>query len=592
MNIIKTCLEFLGIENNDNPDDREFDVTIQVKNGSSHPFRCKLPNENLAEIRNRLRRRKNDPFKMGTNFEEELVKKAPNQAFEIDIDKIESMNIVKTDVKRQMKVCKNKFADLCEQNFIAYGSSSAIPSLLSLFLGASLESYKEMLKEVSTKYSCIKLRKAEIIISEKSITLTEEFKEDVKNALIEKTTREKINKLREVSKKYGHFYARSIGFGGAIIEKIVNTDTETSNLRMNSGTLQVNANLASASVSHVIGSQTTRSEHRYNNVRRVIGGTTNPNLKEWFKSLEDFRKWSIIEYDDIRPIFSLLDSEMQKEVLNALGQRVLAAGVAKIFRDPKENGPYIHSLHDELQQLIDSQKIAKDNVHDCQIFASVMNKDLRGIFSIRVEFEDKYTPLIVVHRIHKGFLNFKRRTKIGWIIVGRPENFFDFYNTEMIFRKYIGTDSERENHLIPKSPDYHIRGLNEIRCLLCTCVIEAPKEAPHKSRLIISTHTHYDLQESSARIFIHQHDNNSLKDRIKLYSSTVEGNFGQISIDWKELNKNKIYYVDFPKKDLESPILVNQLIEDCSENCQQYQGFLNVVSKKVIYGPLDSRPLY
>ncbi|CAG8789946.1 19731_t:CDS:1, partial [Racocetra fulgida] len=85
---------------------------------------------------------------------------------------------------------------------------------------------------------------------------------------------------------------------------------------------EVNAKIANASLSQETENKTIKSEH----VVRVIGGniTTYKDEPEWIKSLDDFRTWKIIEYDEICPIFDLLDSKLRKEVLEALGQRILA----------------------------------------------------------------------------------------------------------------------------------------------------------------------------------------------------------------------------------------------------------------------------
>ncbi|CAG8701546.1 6638_t:CDS:2, partial [Racocetra fulgida] len=257
--------------------------------------------------------------------------------------------------------------------------------------------------------------------------------------------------------------------------------------------------------------------------------------------------------------------------------------------------PFVHSLDENFNKLKESKKIT--NIHDCQIFASIMNKEFRDIFSIRVEYEDKGTPLIIAHHI-TSIQNMKNRLikiaskkdlklKIGWIIVGYPET-FDFDNTEMILRSSEHTVSEEGDRLVAeKIPGY-----------LCTCVIAPNNDVsqteetsqstqaqvvsdsnhnPFDSKLIIVNFLYIKL------IFI------PYIDQLDLYSTVYKGNFDQIS-EWKKLDKN-IFCADFPdKNNFKSPILVNQLVKNCSNNCQQYHGFLNVGSKNVIYGPLDPRP--
>ncbi|RIB25999.1 hypothetical protein C2G38_363073 [Gigaspora rosea] len=364
------------------PDDRELKITIQIKNkeSSDSTITCKLPNKNLAEIRNLLMR-KDDIFRMGTNcyflnetshripLEDEIeyklkeilqpenilniiqtsdtdwsrltdkcdhgfkiregrVEKAHYKAFEIDTNKVvKKSKLSETDrlVKRQ-KECKTNFDELCNRNLIANVDVSAILPWLSVFLGTSIEKTKNMHKEVSTKYNSIKVKKAEFIIPESSIKLTKEFEHDVNEALSENNTNEKIidkiRKLKEITEKYGSFYARHIVFGGAIIEEI----TETSNLRNRSSrvSFQANANVTNANFSQETEHESIESEHE-NNVH-VFGGdmSIRKDEKAWIESLNDFRKWDIIEYDEICPIFDLLNNELRRKVLEALGQRILA----------------------------------------------------------------------------------------------------------------------------------------------------------------------------------------------------------------------------------------------------------------------------
>ncbi|CAG8819344.1 8249_t:CDS:1, partial [Racocetra fulgida] len=151
-----------------------------------------------------------------------------NKAFEIDTNKIVSeskITEIRGEFKKRAEECKTQLVDLCRRNFIANVDISAISPWLSVFLGTTIALSKEMLEEVSTKYQCTKVEKAELKISESSIILTKKFKNEVERALSEKTTPDKIIKLREISKKYGHFYARRIVFGGAMIEKITNFET-------------------------------------------------------------------------------------------------------------------------------------------------------------------------------------------------------------------------------------------------------------------------------------------------------------------------------------------------------------------------------
>ncbi|CAG8801816.1 5469_t:CDS:2, partial [Racocetra fulgida] len=194
----------------------------------------------------------------------------------------------------------------------------SISPWLTIFLGKSKEESPEMFKKQSTKYSYTELKKAELTIPKSCITLTDEFKNDVIKALSKGTTSDKIVELRNISKKYGHFYAFQITFGDS--ENISNRST-----------LQVNANkMVDLSISQDTNNNVKHSASSEKGFLRIRGGCESTygkiktDIEPWLNSLNDFQTWKIIKYDDICPIFKLLDDELREKVLIALGQRILA----------------------------------------------------------------------------------------------------------------------------------------------------------------------------------------------------------------------------------------------------------------------------
>ncbi|RIB14925.1 hypothetical protein C2G38_2193748 [Gigaspora rosea] len=47
------------------------------------------------------------------------------------------------------------------------------------------------------------------------------------------------------------------------------------------------------------------------------------DINLWVESLEDETTWGIVGYNEIYSIFELLDEELQKEVLRAMGHQIL-----------------------------------------------------------------------------------------------------------------------------------------------------------------------------------------------------------------------------------------------------------------------------
>ncbi|CAG8736659.1 34479_t:CDS:2, partial [Racocetra persica] len=228
------------------------------------------------------------------------------------------------------------------------------------------------------------------------------------------------------------------------------------------------------------------------------------NEQPWLNSRNDFQTWKIIKYDDICPIFELMGGKLREQVLIALDQRILA--VCNL----NEEDPSRFELNEVFRKLKSSK-----------IITSIMNQKHRNIFFIRVEYLDKDTPEIFVHK----------------------------------------------TRLVTESLGYERKELSNNKST--TQAIQHNLYNPYKSRLIFGTH--FDTCENSACIST-PNDNaknnvNDLMPRLKLFSS--KGNSGQISIKWEDLDNTSVS-------------LVNSFGKNCS-NVQLYHGFLNVDvgSKKV-----------
>ncbi|CAG8742630.1 12657_t:CDS:2, partial [Gigaspora rosea] len=519
-------------------------------------------------------------IEQGFIFKNGLVENAQKIAFKININKIKS-KIFKGNENRnvseifnltdeQKELCMCELDILCSRNLITYNNS--ILPWLSIFLGKSKEeaSKQKLKNQIITEIFFTKLKRTEIFISREDIILEEEFKTKVEMALSScKNYHEMIDELREITKEYGWFYAHHFVFGGAIIK-----ETNTRNL--------------------------------VNSYSRNVGGElgNNPTFMSFADSLKDFEKWKIIEYNDICPIFDILDDDLRKKVLDVLGYRILKAGIKQIFplNHFSKKISYIYSLSQHLGEL---SKIT--NIQDCHIFATIMNKN-EGVFSLRIEYiNNENSPVIVVHKITKNKLIQYEHLKIGWIIVGQPNNFdFDFTQTEypiVLKSKKCSISSKEGKHYkveIPKHDDSYI---------LCTCVLETASKTVKETFVIGS---HIISSSNSACIFVHDLKGNAINDdellqRLKLFFCTIETNqecnAGQLNIKWIESKTESNVFHGTEKENVnvfpgnknlgqaeilnnEKLILVNQLFENCCNH-----GFLNINSNEIIYKALSTPSL-
>ncbi|CAG8486209.1 23671_t:CDS:2 [Cetraspora pellucida] len=514
-------------------------------------------------------------IEQGFVFEDNLVNNAPKVAFTINKDKIKSIIFKAKEnstipeffnyEEEKIEECKRELDILCARNLISYKDSTIVP-WLSIFLGKSKEASLENLKnKMTTEIFITKFKKAEIFISKEYIILTEEFKRKIKKTInSNKNYHEIMDNLREITKDYGYFYARHIVFGGAIIEE---TNPENSTYP------------------------------------RIIGGGNfgkQPSPKEFAESLKDFKKWRIIEYSDICSIFDLLDDELRKKVLDLLGYRILKADIKDIplNHDFSEKKFYIYSLAPQLEEL---SKIT--NIQDCHIFASIMNKD-DGVFSLRVEYiNDESSPAIVVHNITN--IQNKYPIRIGWIIVGQPNNFdFHFVHTEypiVLKSKKCSVSYKAGKHYRIEIPDF------DGSCMLSTCVLETPSKTTQATFVVGS---HIIPSSHLACIFVHDLKDNTINDdelfqKLKLFVCTIDANQkcngGQLNINWiKDKNHPNVFHsgeemssiFSGNKKTEKAENLYNQLIlvDQLFENCWNH-GFINVNSKGIIFKGLNTPSL-
>ncbi|KAF0467444.1 hsp70 family protein [Gigaspora margarita] len=565
-------------------------------------------------------------FKDFKDFTDFSTEKAPNKVFAIhNKEEMTHRSVHKISDK---KVEDNNKQDLsCKSNLILDGNISTVLPWISFSTKCSLNVLDQMLKTDSTskKYSHIKVKMAEIKISKEDIYPTPDFKEDVEKAL---TNHDKVEALHGVAKKYGPFYALHIVFGGIIENKRFNSErsSEMKNTIDINGKINVGTNIISSTNGINYQSEIANKSSGENSDAnfQVTGGKPKEyyqdkdGLKKWMESLENSQLWNIIEYNDIHLIFDLLDDKLQKKINMALGQRILQKNVTSISsKFDKSRVPSIYKLYKELKNI--------PNIFECQIFTSIMCEKDKDIFSSRVDYIDKYSPIILIHHI---ISNKEQRDKekckdheiqIGWVIVGYCSN-FDFnlpeHNVNIDSGKFDIKINENNPHIV-KIPLENAKIYET--CLLGTCVLEPPYDP--KSTIAVSVH--FSQSNNSACLFISDLNNsdesslaidkeNFLK-RLKLFICTIDKceNTRLININWKHdklqslishgtgIDKkrvNKFKYRNCLSKDIsntrqqELPFFASIIFKTCSPDCS-YHGFLTIASKKIMYGSLNNEPL-
>ncbi|RIB28095.1 hypothetical protein C2G38_2028824 [Gigaspora rosea] len=301
----------------------------------------------------------------------------------------------------------------------------------------------------------------------------------------------------------------------------------------------------------------------------VIGGNktkySEDNIKSWDESEST---WKIIGYNEIYPLFELLEEDLQKKVLSALGHRIL-----------------------------------KD----------YLNKD-------------KNIPVIVVHNIEKE--NSSSTThcsiKLGWIIVGPLTN-FDFKVQFPLVFKSMKQSMKHKTSLKGDHITVEINNYNP--CILGICAVESNSQTgstrtesteitqfdlkydPKETEIVVDTH--FSTYKGSACLFVYNIKDiekpvdETVLQNLALYTCVVDidnhdkFDFGQENVIWKSSEQEKISFANFEsikssKKVSDNDlILVSQQFKNCPA-CNHF-GFVNVNSNnsevKVIYKSLNSKLL-
>ncbi|CAG8675820.1 15834_t:CDS:2, partial [Racocetra fulgida] len=274
-----------------------------------------------------------------------------------------------------MVECNNEFEELCTRNFITFEKTSSILPWVSVFFRVNREVSLKKLEnyQKAINYTYIEVRKMRIDISKKNICVTCEFKNDVEEALKENAQDKRVEKLKKITEKYGYFYASTIYFGGAIVEKKRNIQ---------------HSKINKLDMTAEIGSQIKFGNNTEFDLT-IKGGIFQNTVSV---IVNDPETWDIIEYHSIHSIFSLLENDLQMKVLEALGKRILRANVDEIAYFT--NSEYV--IHDLASQLDDIP-----NIKDCQIFTTIMKDQIdEHTFSTYVSYYSSFDkPMIVINRV-------------------------------------------------------------------------------------------------------------------------------------------------------------------------------------------------
>ncbi|GBC10196.1 hypothetical protein RclHR1_09420004 [Rhizophagus clarus] len=328
--------------------------------------------------------------------------------------------------------------DINVQNFIGFGLSIG-------------KSKNENLKdEINSTYKYTEIGKATLKFSKVNLGLTNDFENDIKDAIASKESRQ----FFEIIEKYGQFIPTEVILGGRVYFKGVKSSSVKSESK--SKEVSLNASIKSSNIKIGGNSSDLKSKSDFYSFdhMRLLGGNhpedENFDEKVWIESLKDYQTWDCIEFKNPVSIFQLLPDDLYKETFKAIGKRILYKNIEEydyyLFKPGRYRTVELRNIPKKISNII-----LNDDA-DCDIFAAVVDPDetsKKVFFNCQILKKPNAKPNIIIHGIQKEFEECKYRLKIGIMIIGYDIDFnFIHSNVSVELIKSV-YNSKKPNMTLP-----------------------------------------------------------------------------------------------------------------------------------------------
>uniref|UniRef100_U9SW67 MACPF domain-containing protein n=1 Tax=Rhizophagus irregularis (strain DAOM 181602 / DAOM 197198 / MUCL 43194) TaxID=747089 RepID=U9SW67_RHIID len=355
-----------------------------------------------------------DKLKLGYGSNVTL-KKANSRAFTIvdcEMDKIVDgyeNRTIQIDLEED-KTIKNDFLLIADID---------IPNFAKLGVSIKNSNIKNSNVTTNLTYNIIEYNKMSLKFK---LEPTTGFIEAVKGVIASKDPR----KFKDIINDFGRFISKKVILGGRAYsiarenfeenfgEYVKNTDCQASNIK--------------------IEKKSSKSLSKSNSFKyqsfKLFGGkevcSNNFNESDWVESLNGFKNWSCIKFEDPVNIFQLLSEDLRKQILLLVGKKILYTNteyytyylfVPRMYHTFKLNIP--ENILEILQH--------KDA--ECSIFSTVIDEKGKDTFNCQVIWPPNENPKLIIHCIQKNFRKRECKLKIIWMIVGYDIN-FDFNHSD------------------------------------------------------------------------------------------------------------------------------------------------------------------
>jgi hypothetical protein len=357
------------------------------------------------------------------------LEKANKKAFTIvncEMDEIVDgyeNNTIQIDLEEN-KIIKNDFlliADIDIPNFaklgVSIGNSNIKNSNVVTSLTCNIIEYNKM----SLKFK---------------LEPTTEFIEAVKDVIDSKDP----GKFKDIINDFGQFIPKEVILGGRVYF-IARENSEE-----DSGEHAKNTGFQASNIK--IEKKSSKSLNKNNSSKyqsfKVFGGkevcSNNFNETDWVESLKDFRNWSCINFKDPVNIFQLLSKDLRKQILLLIGKKILFTSIEDYSYKLPESGSQLINLPKNILEILQNEEA------DCNIFATVFDKEEKDIFCCQIIWPQNEDPRLIIHCIQKKSRKCECKLKIRWMVVGYGVNFNFNFSDSNIKLRVLKNDFKASNH--------------------------------------------------------------------------------------------------------------------------------------------------
>ncbi|CAB4426254.1 unnamed protein product [Rhizophagus irregularis] len=276
--------------------------------------------------------------------------------------------------------------------------------------------------EVKSTYRYTELAKVSLRVSKKNLVLTEDFENDINDAIESKDPR----KFRKITKRYGQFIPTEIILGGRFYTKDVKISLESSANDSIEGSVNTSIGPLNLRMGYNSNNSSKKSKFYSSNRVKILGGRhpndENFDEKTWIESLEDYQNWDCIEFKDPISIFQFLPDDLRKKTIESIGKRILYTSTEDYDYELYELGRHgifeLRNLPDNILEIILNEEA------DSDVFATIVDTDeySKAFFNCQILKKQKAIPTIIIHGIQEKFKQLKYQLKIKIMVIG-----FDIY---------------------------------------------------------------------------------------------------------------------------------------------------------------------